>query len=151
MKCRMNFNWEGGKGRRHRGLWNDEDNRRPSPNRLYRNMDRAMIRGVCAGIADFFGIDVLFVRVAAVACLFAFTFPSIIAYFVLSKIVPPRPEGLFKEPREEAFWTRVRVEPTGTFSALRHRFRELDKRLQGLETFVTSREFKLDREINDLK
>jgi phage shock protein C len=152
MKCRMNFEMMGRMRRRNKGLWNDDpDNGRPSPNRLYRNMDNAMLRGVCSGIADFFGIDPMLVRLAAVACLFAFTVPSIIIYFFLSKVVPPRPEGLFKAPGEEAFWTRVRVEPTGTFSSLRHRFRELDKRLQDLETFVTSREFRLDREINGLK
>ncbi|MCG8510828.1 MAG: envelope stress response membrane protein PspC [Rhodospirillales bacterium] len=151
MKCRMDLSMKGKKRRRRRGLWDEPADDRPSPNRLYRNMDNAMLRGVCAGIADFFGIDVMIVRLAAVVCLFAFTLPSIIAYFVLANIVPARPEGLFKEPAEEAFWTRVRVEPTGTFSSLRHRFRELDKRLQDLETCVTSREFKLDREINGLK
>ena len=44
----------------------------------------------------------------------------------------------------------MRVEPTGTVSTLRHRFREFEKRLRDLENFVTSREFRLDREINDL-
>ncbi|MBC8158311.1 MAG: envelope stress response membrane protein PspC, partial [Alphaproteobacteria bacterium] len=123
---------------------------RPSPNRLYRNLDTAMLKGVCAGIADYFGVDSLVVRAGALVSLFAFTLPTIIVYVVLTKVVPPRPADLYETPGEEAFWTRVRVEPTGTVATLRHRFREMEKRLRDVETFVTSPKFRLNREINDL-
>lgn len=132
------------------GLWGDEAAGPPSPNRLYRNLDNAMVRGVCAGIGDYFGVEPWVVRIGALISLFTFTVPTIIAYIVLAKVVPPRPPGLFEKPGEEAFWTRVRVEPTGTVSEVRSRFRELEKRLRDMETFVTSREFRLDREINGL-
>ena len=138
------------RGRRHRPLWDESANGRPSPNRMYRNLDKAIIRGVCAGIADYFGIEVWLVRLGALIALFAVTLPTIIVYIVLSKMIPPRPADLYETPGEETFWTHVRTEPTGTVSTLRHRFRELDKRLQGLEAFVTSREFHLNREINGL-
>ena len=137
-------------GPRRWSFWDDPANGRPSPNRLYRNLESAMIRGVCAGIADYFGIEAWFVRVGALIALFAFTLPTIILYVVLAKVVPPRPADLYETPGEEAFWTRVRTQPTGTVSTLRHRFREIDKRLQEAEAFVTSREFRLNREINDL-
>lgn len=130
--------------------WADGSDGRPSPNRLYRNMDNAMLKGVCAGVADYFGIEPWIVRAGTLVSLFAFTVPTIIVYIVLVRMVPPRPPGLFEKPGEEAFWTRVRVEPTGTVSSLRHRFREMEKSLRDLETFVTSREFRLNREINDL-
>ena len=132
-------------------FWDESGNGdKPSPNRLYRNLDNAMIKGVCAGVADYFGVEVLLVRAGALVSLFAFTLPTIVIYVILTKVVPPRPAGLYETPGEEAFWTRVRVEPVGTVSTLRHRFREMEKRLRDVETFVTSREFRLNREINDL-
>jgi len=139
--------WRGFEGD---AAWDEGQGGRPSPNRLYRNLDNAMVKGVCAGVADYFGIEPWIVRIGTVFSLFAFTFPTLIGYFILTKVIPPRPADLYETPREEAFWTRVRVEPTGTVSTLRHRFREFEKRLRDLENFVTSREFRLDREINDL-
>lgn len=147
--CRPRF------GRHRRTQWGEApweaaDGGRPSPNRLYRNLDNAMIKGVCSGIADFFGIEPWLVRVGALILLFSFTIPTIIVYFVLVKMVPPRPQGLYATSDEEAFWRRVRVEPAGMVARLRGQFRDLEKRLRDLETFVTSREFRLDREIKDL-
>lgn len=150
MRCRPPFMRHRHRHFRADTLWEDQAAGPPSPNRLYRNLDTAMVRGVCAGIADYFGIEPWVVRIGALISLFTFTVPTIIAYVVLAKVVPPRPPGLFEKPGEEAFWTRVRVEPTGTVSNLRHHFRELEKRLRDIETFVTSREFRLDREINGL-
>ena len=38
----------------------------PPPKRLIRNRDEAMIGGVCAGLADYFNLDVTLVRVLVV-------------------------------------------------------------------------------------
>lgn len=148
--CRPPFFGHHRRGRQGDAPWAESGSGRPSPNRLYRNLDNAMLKGVCAGVADYFGIETWIVRIGTLISLFTFTVATIIVYFVLVKMVPPRPAGLYETPSEEAFWTRVRVEPTGTVSALRHNFRELEKRLRDMETFVTSREFRLDREINGL-
>jgi phage shock protein C len=147
--CRPPF---GGRWRHRHGWapWEDGDAGRPSPNRLYRNLDNAMIKGVCAGVADYFGISPWLVRIGTLILLFSFTVPTIIVYFILVKMVPPRPAGLYETSEEEAFWTRVRVEPVGMVSNLRRQFRDMEKRLRDLETYVTSREFGLDREIKDL-
>lgn len=109
-----------------------------------------MIKGVCAGVADYFGISPWLVRIGTLILLFSFTVPTIIVYFILVKMVPPRPAGLYETSEEEVFWTRVRVEPVGMVSNLRRQFRDMEKRLRDLETYVTSREFGLDREIKDL-
>jgi hypothetical protein len=37
--------------------------------------------------------------------------------------------------------------PSDVFSNLSHRFKELDRRLQKMEAFVTSREFTMDSEL----
>jgi len=134
----------------HRAPWEEDAAGRPSPSRLYRNLDKAMIKGVCAGVADYFGVAPWLVRLGVLILFFSFTIPTVIVYFVLVNAVPPRPAGLYATSEEEAFWTRVRLQPAGMVSSLRRQFRDMEKRLRDVETFVTSREFRLDREIKDL-
>ena len=48
-----------------------------------------MFCGVCAGVADFFGIDPTIVRVIyALVSFFSGGFPGIIVYFILAFIIP---------------------------------------------------------------
>jgi phage shock protein C len=122
-----------------------------SPNRLYRDRQRGMILGVCAGIADYFGISPAVVRIAALIGLFVFTVPVFFAYFIAAMLIPRKPEALYTSGREEEFWRAVRTEPTQTVRELRHKFREIERRLRLMEGWVTSREFKLNREFRDLE
>lgn len=48
--------------------------------RFYRSSRQGKITGVCAGVAEYFNLDVVWVRVAAVIGLFLFTAPTVIAY-----------------------------------------------------------------------
>lgn len=121
-----------------------------SPNRLYRDRRRGMILGVCAGIADYFGVSPLLVRVLALIGLFAFTLPFVFAYFLAAVIIPGKPEDLYASGAEEMFWRSVRTEPRQTVRELRHRFREMERRLRAMESWVTSKEYKLHREFRDL-
>jgi phage shock protein PspC (stress-responsive transcriptional regulator) len=57
------------------------------PRRLLRSRDDRVIAGVCAGLARYFRIDPLIVRIAAVALLFAGGF-SLIAYLAAIALVP---------------------------------------------------------------
>ncbi|MCP5366247.1 MAG: envelope stress response membrane protein PspC [Hyphomicrobiales bacterium] len=124
----------------------------PSPNKLYRDPVKGKVLGVCAGIADYFGIEVWLVRVVAVFALVFFFVPTVIGYFIAGFVLQPKPEELYYEDEEEDdFWRGVRTDPTQTFSALRHKFKELEQRLRGLESYVTSREFRLRREFDDLE
>ena len=133
------------------GRWRDEDLQRPSPSRLYRDPEHGILKGVCAGVAQYFGIDPIIVRGVVVISLFMFPPPTIIVYLILTFVLPRRPAGLYETPAEERFWKDVRTEPVNTLSSLRHRFRELEQRLRRMETYVTSQEFRLNREINDLE
>jgi phage shock protein PspC (stress-responsive transcriptional regulator) len=59
----------------------------PGPRRLYKSSDDRMIAGVCAGIAEYFGIDVVIVRVIAVALVFAGG-AGLLAYLAAWLLVP---------------------------------------------------------------
>lgn len=62
--------------------------------RLYRSKTDRKIAGVCAGLAEYFGIDPVIVRVIAVLLLLPGGLPGLIPYVILWIIVPSRP----KEP-----------------------------------------------------
>ena len=125
-------------------------NGRPRQVRLYRNGRDGWVRGVCAGLADYLGVHVAWLRWGVAVGLVFFFVPTVVAYLVASFVLPEAPDQLYHDEAEAQFWRGVRTDPDRTFSALRHRFRELEKRLRNLETTVTSREFRLRREIDGL-
>jgi len=138
-------------------------------NKLYRDRERGMIAGVCAGLADFFELDVRMTRI--VVAVSAFFFPSVIlAYIVLALLLKTRTasdrNGATDKPRrrrkkhrrerrEGAATTdtggRDRASPHATLNRVRRRFRDLDVRLQRLEKYVTSERYRLDREFEGLR
>ena len=118
--------------------------------RLYRDTRHGMLFGVCAGIADYFGVQRWAVRIGAVFGLMLFTLPTLFAYGIASALLPRKPGQIYESTAAETFWRRVRTEPGPTARDLRHRFRELERRLRSLEAYITSREFELNREINGL-
>jgi phage shock protein C len=61
------------------------------PHRLYRDTERGMISGICAGLADYLGVKIVLVRVAAVLALCFLIFPVLVAYIVLTFVLPRKP------------------------------------------------------------
>lgn len=123
---------------------------RPRATRLYRIPEAGRIAGVCAGIADYFGLSTTGVRLVTVLAGVFFTLPVVFLYACAALFVPPRPRALYASPEEEAFWRGVRTEPAGTVRDLDRRFERLDRRLQALEAGVTSPAFKVARDIRNL-
>lgn len=120
-----------------------------NPHRLFRDKENAMISGVCAGIAEYFGLNRKGVRLVTFLFMlfppfFAFI---IISYIVLTIVIPVKPGNLYENTEQAEFWRGVSNAPSDVFGALRHRFRELNHRLEKMEAFVTSKEFEIDREL----
>ncbi|MEI8396230.1 MAG: PspC domain-containing protein [Rhodospirillaceae bacterium] len=122
----------------------------PNPHKLYRNSGNGRVFGVCAGIADYFGTDPFIVRAGAVLGLFLLSMPTLIGYALLALILPTKPAGLYRSPADEEFWRAVTTKPDVTFAAVRHKFRDLEKRLRSLESHVSTREFEISQAIRDL-
>ncbi len=124
----------------------------PRYNRLYLDKKNGKICGVCAGIADYTGIDTTIIRVVAILGLFS---PAsgvvVIAYFLMCWLVDPKPSDLFESKEEDDFWKGVRTQPKNTIRDVRHKFREIERRLRAAEAHVTSREYKLNKEFEDLE
>lgn len=105
------------------------------------------VAGVCAGIADHFEMDVTLVRVG-MALAIIMTFPVVLfAYFILAMVAQPC--GGIARFRED----RVAAPRTGHASAdaARERMRDLDARMAAVETYVTSSNTALAREIDELR
>jgi len=56
--------------------------------RLYRSRKSRMLAGICGGIAEYFNIDPVIVRIIAVIILLAFNLMAVIAYIILIFIIP---------------------------------------------------------------
>lgn len=121
----------------------------PNRNRLYRDKDRALLAGVCAGLSDWMGLNLTALRVIVILLAIPFTAVMIIGYLVLWILVPKRPRNLYRDRHEAEFWQEVRRSPTDSVGGLNRQFRSLDERLQHMERWLTSSEYRIDRELRD--
>ncbi|WP_025068687.1 PspC domain-containing protein [Bacteroides gallinarum] len=64
--------------------------------RLTRPRTGRMIAGVCAGLADFFGLDVSLVRILYVLATVFTVFSGVIIYTILLIIIPEEPNRLYQ-------------------------------------------------------
>jgi phage shock protein C len=128
-------------------VWTNSSSTR---HRLWRDTDRGILAGVCAGLADFIGVEPIVVRLAAVLGLIFFFLPTVAAYVILAIVLRPKPPALYASPDEEAFWRGVGTAPADTLHSLKRKFADLEARLGRMESEVTSGDFDLHRKFRDL-
>ena len=123
-----------------------------SRTKFYLDKQNAKWSGVCAGMADYAGIDVMFVRIGMVILTLAGGFPwTLIAYFLVAWMANPRPAGLYDGPEDVKFWQGVRSNPKRSTHEVRSKFRDIDRRLADIELYYTSRNTRLADEIDRLR
>ena len=118
--------------------------------RFYRNRDRAVIGGVCAGLADYFGFNLKATRVLAVIGLFMAMPMTLLIYFGTVFLIPAASEERRRPEHDPEFHRAVRSDPAQTLSDVRRRFGSLERRMAHLEKYVTSPGFELDQEFRRL-
>ncbi|MGX5173428.1 envelope stress response membrane protein PspC [Aliikangiella sp. IMCC44653] len=151
-----------------------EDNRYPpsSQRKLYKLPDSAKICGVCAGIAEYFGFETWVVRIIAVSLLLLnwFNGTIILAYFILNFILEPKPgsrsnKGCFgrkakpqaSESPDRPYRSSVKevwqkgTDPKTTLKQVSEKFAVAETKLRNIESFVTSKQFDLEKEFNKMK
>jgi phage shock protein C len=125
---------------------------KPVRTKFYLDKQNAKMSGVCAGIADYTGIDALWVRVGAVLLTLMGGFPwTLIAYAVAAWMADNKPQQLYHGPEEQKFWQGVRSNPSGSARDIRSRFRDMDRRLADIELHYTSSNKRLADEIDALR
>ncbi|MEQ1542633.1 MAG: envelope stress response membrane protein PspC [Novosphingobium sp.] len=120
--------------------------------RFYRDKINGKLMGVCAGIADYTGIDVLWVRLGIVG-LVMLGAPFIVpAYFLTGLFAAKKPTHLYyTDNREQQFWQGVRQSPTRTARQVRSQMRDIDRRLAEVEAYYVSNNPRLSAEIEQLR
>ncbi len=122
-----------------------------SRTRYYLDKQNAKWSGVCAGIADYSGLDLFWVRMGVVAVTVA-TFPmGLFAYWLIAWLAPVKPAGLYDNAEDAKFWQGVRQSPSRSTRDVRAKFRDIDRRLADVETYYTSRNSALASEIDSLR
>ena len=119
--------------------------------RFYRDPRHGKLMGVCAGLADYFGWNVTLVRGLAIVALLWFNVVTLAAYLVLGFVLPTKPEALYDWDADEEYWRSVRRSAGDTFRDVRHRFRDVDMKLQHMDGYVTPSRYVLDSLFRDLE
>jgi phage shock protein C len=124
----------------------------PSRTKFYRDKRNGKVMGVCAGIADYTGFDVTLVRIMMVAALLMSSGSILPLYFIAGWIADDKPSELAIEDRDEQrFWQGVRQSPARSARDIRSRIRDIDRRLADIESYVTTENRSLAREIERLR
>jgi phage shock protein C len=123
-----------------------------SRTKFYLDKQHGKWLGVCAGIADYTGIEVTWVRVGAFLLTIAGGFPwTLIAYVAVAWMAENKPAGLYDSPEDAKFWQGVRSNPKRSTAEVRSKFRDIDRRLADIEMMYTSRNSRLADEIDSLR
>lgn len=132
-----------------------------SGRRLIRDKDRAMLGGVCAGFADYFGFNLRVTRILTfIAFLVAMPF-TLIAYFAAVLLIPSESSYDYdvvvtkrcrrrKTQRRDRRDARTEERRSDITADINRRCESMDERLVRLERHVTSRRFQIDQELSRL-
>jgi phage shock protein C len=116
--------------------------------RLYRSR-HGVIFGVCRGLADYSGINVAWVRLAAIIIFFVTGFfPAIAGYVLVAVIMNPEPVRPFTSAEDEEFYGSYTSSRTAALHRLKRTMDRLDSRIRRMENVVTSREYDWERRLN---
>ena len=119
--------------------------------RFYRDKVNGKWLGVCSGIADYTGIDSVWIRLAFILSIFMTQGLTLLAYIVLGFLAPNKPAHLYTDRQEQQFWQGVRQSPTRSAREVKARFRDIDRRLAHVEEFYVSGNRELSNEIEKLR
>lgn len=118
---------------------------------LYRDKHNAKLMGVCSGIADYTGVNALWVRLGLLVLLFTVAPILLPAYFIAGMLLSKKPPHLYVDKEEQQYWQRVRQSPKRTAREIRARFRDVDRRLAEVEHHYVSSNPRLTAEIERLR
>ncbi|MBQ4836366.1 MULTISPECIES: envelope stress response membrane protein PspC [Pseudoalteromonas] len=126
---------------------------------LYRDPKRGKLAGVCAGLSDYFNMELWLVRILFVTAVLLsggplFVVIYIACWFILDRKVS-EPESATHSQDADPVSVKFKVwqkgePPRQALFDLKDRLGKLDDRIQSMERYVTSPEFTVKREINKL-
>ncbi len=119
---------------------------------FYLDKRNSKFLGVCAGIADYTGVDVTIVRILTAVGIWFSGGSLLIGYFIAAWIAEKKPYALYDEDADtKKFWQNARIAPQRTIRDVNSSFRDVDRRLRDIEGYVTSSNRRLASEIDNLR
>jgi phage shock protein C len=118
---------------------------------LYKDPYNKKLMGVCAGIADYTGVNALWVRLGMLGLTFASGGMTIPFYFVAGLLLNKKPAHHYVDQDEQKYWQRVRQSPQRTAREIRAKMKDIDRRLADVETYYVSSNPRLTAEIERLR
>ncbi len=116
---------------------------------LYRSRE-GVIFGVCRGVADYFNLRVLWVRVIMLTLLLVSgIWPVVFIYFIASLLMKPEPIRPLETEAEEEFYDSYMTSRARAAGRLKRRFHNLERRIRRMEDTVTAREFDWERKFQE--
>lgn len=126
-----------------------EGNRTVARGQFYLDKSNAKLSGVCAGLADYTGVDALWVRIAVVFLTLFVSFITIPMYIVTAIAANKRPMALYSEVEEERMLRRMqRARDKGRY---RSELSDMDRRVADIESRYASSNARLAAEIDSLR
>ena len=124
----------------------------PSRTRFYRDKRNGKFLGVCSGIADYTGFDVTLIRILLVAAVIMGSGAPLLLYIITAFMTEDKPREFdVTDVDERRFWQGVRASPRRGAQDIRSRFRDIDRRIADIESYVTTENRSLAREIDQLR
>ena len=140
----------------------------PRTPRLTRDRENGKLLGVCAGIANYYGLETWVVRLIALTGLVFLTSVTLIGYFVAALLMDPNPKRMpsLKPPRPRRrrhrgrkARSRAKDDPPEAYTwvprqrlrDVRADFDQMELKLRRMEAHVTSGYYELHRELAELE
>lgn len=118
---------------------------------LYRDKQNSRFFGVCAGIADYTGFNLAFIRLLTLISTVVSGGATIPFYIVAGFLLKKKPVNLYLDQKEQLYWQGVRKDPKRIAREIRARFRDVNRRLGEVEHFYVSSNAPLSNEIERLR
>lgn len=116
---------------------------------LYRSRD-GMIFGVCRGLADYLDFNVTALRlILAIVAFFSGIMPFVVVYLIAAIIMKPEPVVPFRHDMDREFYESYTTSRPLAIQRLRQTYEGLDRRIQRIESIVTSKDFDWESRMRD--
>jgi len=124
---------------------------------LYRSRSNARIAGVCAGVADYLGISTFIVRLVTFLSLFILGGVSLWAYVIFWIVLDKEPKvrkvtgrrnSRHRDAQAQTADESQTTDSCPDIDQCHNALRAAEKKLQEVEAFMTSKQFRLHCEIN---
>ncbi|MGD8230659.1 envelope stress response membrane protein PspC [Vibrio sp. TRT 1302] len=128
-----------------------------SSKELYRDTVNGKITGVCAGLANYFSLEVWLVRILVIsAALLGGSFLVLLAYVAMTLMIEKQPANYvetIKAQQEHKLknkpWQQGQT-PDSLLNTIDKDLSQLETQIRDIEAYVTSDAFKVDREFKAL-